>query len=181
MDDMPKLNILIKKIRNRKYKLGLIKYLSTLSYDEYHRIFTLYTTVIVRCKNFFDDGRFLSKKWFKSKFLLGKFNELSEIFLLANEKFYFKRYTDLQYLNERALTLMEEIAQNELILENLKVNVDKILTIQNIINKTIYYQNETYNETILINVILIDTLYSYHKIEKSMTELKELKIKISGA
>lgn len=158
-----RLNDILTKCSNIKFKTGYIKYLKSLNFEEFEKIFVYYASVIQIVAIKYENSRFFTKKWFKKYLLQLKFNILCNIFFEANFDYLIKIKDNIDIINKKREKILINIKNNKETLNNvlqLKFNVYKIpMTKEDLIN---------------FNILIIDNIYLTNELENLIYELNKL-------
>jgi len=160
-----KLNTILKKSNNNKFRKGFIKYLSSLNFNEFSFLYNFYmrvmTKLILKYKN--KKIKFLSKDWFKNISLQNKYQELYYIFYIANFPYIQKINKNLEINNLKNRILLDNINDVKSSLENLskkQININP-------------YPTE--KEMIDFNILIIGTIYNKQMLDNLLEELNKNK------
>jgi hypothetical protein len=161
-----RLNDILRKCSNTKFRRGYIKYLRSLDFKEFEKIFIHYSTalqiIIIRYTN----SRFLSKNWFKKQILQIKFNTLCQIFFEANYNYLISIKNNIDSINNRREKILTDIKNMQAVLNIILENVDNY-------NRTIK-KILTAQDLIYFNIVIINNIYFTDEIEKLIKELNNL-------
>ena len=157
---MIKLNSILKKCNNRKYKKGFVMYLSSLDDKEFEKIFYHYLSVINRLLNIYTEYKIkiFSKKWFNQIILQLKFRHVFLIFCKANYFLVLKIKTDVLNRNKKRDILLKKISENEDILYSISKQ------------QIIFSEKPTIQEIIYFNGLIIDNIYLREETIKMIDE-----------
>lgn len=161
----PKLRDIWKNLFNEKIKKGFIKYLASLDYEEFDEIFDHFTTTTYRLRLKYKNTKikFLSEKWFKSKIVLYKYDEMFRLFGVANLDFIKKSNYILDEKNKKKIAIIKNINEKRQILNTLSQLPFTI---------TPY---STQNDILNFYVAIISNIYNSNELAKSIEELNNLK------
>jgi len=162
---MTRLTFILNKCENKKFRVGYIKYLKSLDFEEFEEIFTYYSSVIAILLNKYKKYKikFFSKRWFKFKVLIYKWNILYLIFSTANHSFVRLVGQNLDIKNAKKMELIMKINENRQILTS-------------IVSNPIHLDlNPNQEDIIKFNLILIDSIYTSEELGKLVDELNNIK------
>ena len=83
---MNKLNVILKKCSNKKFRKGYVKYLASLDYKEFETLFIHYVEIVTTLSGRYalKKIKFLSKDWFKKRAANKKYDLVYDLFYDAN-------------------------------------------------------------------------------------------------
>lgn len=161
-----RLNIILDKCRDNKFKKGFIIYLQSLDFDEFELLFNYYTSIISRLifryKNKEEKVKIFSKKWLRNKFLNYKYQTINLLFYAANSNFVKLANKKISDNNKRMSELITKIKEINKSIEAIK-NVN--LTIS---------EQPSMTEVITLITILIEYIHNKNESEKIMNEINKL-------
>lgn len=160
---MIRLSELLKKCSNKKYKKGYIKYLASLDYKEYEKLFLYYFEVIsILLIRYDHEYKRFSKNWFKYKKINKLYEKLYNLFFDSNHVFLLIASEKLKKSDEEKEKIFQKI-------EELK----KI--IQAIFETELYVNIPPTNEDFIsIMILLTNSLYAKNELNKLLEELNNL-------
>jgi hypothetical protein len=108
---MTRLKYILKFRITNKFKKGYSKYIKSLSYKEYEKLFLYYSEVInvLRIRYEKKERKFLSKFWIKEKMLLLKYHKLYRLFVNSNPVFMVVLKKNLDENNKKTQRLIDDI------------------------------------------------------------------------
>jgi hypothetical protein len=161
----PKLRDIWKNLFNEKFKKGFIKYLASLDYEEFDEIFDHFITTTYRLRLKYKNTKikFLSEKWFKSKIVLYKYDEMFRLFGVANLEFIKKSNSILDEKNKKKTNLIKNINEKRQILNALS-QIPLVIT-----------TNSTQSDILKFYIAIISNIYNSNELVKSLEELNNLK------
>jgi len=162
-----KLNDILKKSLNYKFRKGFIKYLSTLEYDEFNEIYKHYTSILLTLIFRYRKDKFIifSKKWFNYRILQYKYHYIFKLFFTANPKFIERSNIETKKYNNEVSNLIDLINEKSEILQNIS-KTPMFLT-----------QYSTNKDFIKYYLVIVDNVYNYEILINAMNRLNELKQK----
>ena len=161
MIQVPRLSEFLKKRRNLKYRRGFSKYLTSASFEEYRKIWTVYISVVAKLVLRYQNASFPSRNWFKHYYLKHiLWGKLYAIFALANIQFMIRINKELGESNKNIKRILETIHKRQEVLKNIQ-------SIQ--LNLT----DISKENIIKIHITVIDGIYSTDTLIKSLDELQD--------
>jgi hypothetical protein len=163
-----RLNVILKKCKNYKFRKGFIKYLSSLDFEEFEQIYNKYVRIIIRLIIRYRNKKikFLSKDWFKNQILENKWDRLHTIFVESNFAFVTRVNNNDRTKNNKTRKILTDIDVVRETLKNINENVNA---------KTIEITDYSTQEEIFnFYVLLVDSIYLSLELEKLKDELYKI-------
>ena len=161
---IPEIRNIWRKILNRKLKKGFTLYLAALDFEEFDAIFSYYSTVMYRLRKTYDKKyRFLSKNWFKKKIINYKYNQIFNLFAIANLGFIDKSNELLKQRNLKLNNIIRDIQESREIIEHISKN------------PVVINMYSTQEDILKFYFTLISNAYNANKLVESINELNSLK------
>jgi len=159
---MIRLSLILKKCANsNKFEKEFIRYIASLDFKEFEKLFNNYTFIINKCIIKLNNPKFFSKNWIKSKILNHKFYQLYYIFYKANYDFVKMSNKNLKDKNDKKQKLIDNI-----------YDIQRSLIFLNKKQITLNLDIESTNEEIIDIIILIsDSIYIEDELYKMINEL----------
>jgi hypothetical protein len=159
-----RLSIILKKCENKKFRIGYMRYLSSLDFNEFEELFSHYSTIIAKLLLRYQKNKIklFSKNWFKLSNLEYKWHQLYRLFSLSNPYFVELNMNNLDIKNTKKMDLIMKINETRKELESI------------ISNPIILNQNSNQEEIIKFNLIIIDSIYTSEKLTKLVDELNNI-------
>lgn len=165
-----RLNTILEKSSNRKYRKNFTKYLSSLDFKEYKILFGFYLKVLTRLMIRYNsmEKKAFSKKSFKNILLNYKYSKFIKLFLDGN-KVFFDRYNDeLKTTNTKTINLLLDIEKTKNSLQNLHTSwliwSNSLLKIDDVSKENIRY----------FNILLISIIHNNKQYERLVNELDDM-------
>lgn len=160
-----RLNIILDKCSNRKFKNGFIQYLRSLDFEEFEILFNYYTSVLtklmIRYKYKEEKHKIFSKKWFRDQSLSYKYQQINLLFYEAN-------YDFIEKVNKKIKDNNKKIS--ELLVKIRKIN-ESIVVVNG--TKIEFVENPTTIEVITLISVLVEHIYNKNELDKLMEELNK--------
>jgi len=160
-----RLNHILNKSNNKKFRNGLIKYLKSLDFDEFKLIYDYYSNVIGKLlfKYQKEKIKFLSKKWFKIKILKYKYKNIFTIFFDASSFSVIKIIDDETKKNDKYNSLVKNI--NEI-----SDSLQEYSTYQMSLSS-----NPTTEELVRFIIMVSNNIYNLDELDRLIKELDRYK------
>ena len=161
-----RLSIILNKCYNKKFREGFIKYLASLDFAEFDKLFQYYMNVIslLLWRYQKDKIRFFSIKWFKYKILNYKYNQLYYMFSESNFQFVIIINENMKIENRRREKLISE-------LDDVQKSIESLYNHQLLITLPILSKQDLID----FSVLIIDNIYLKDELKKLLDEVKEFK------
>ena len=159
-----RLSIILKKCENKKFRIGYMRYLSSLDFNEFEELFSHYSTIIAKLLIRYqkDKIKFLSRKWFKLSDLEFKWHQLYKLFSLSNPYFVELNMKNLDIKNSKKMELVIKINETRKTLESI------------VSNPIALPKNSNQEDIIKFNLIIIDSIYTSEELTKLVDELNNI-------
>ena len=161
-----RLSIILSKCYNKKFREGFIKYLASLDFAEFDKLFQYYMNVIslLLWRYQKDKIRFFSIKLFKYKILNYKYNQLYYMFSESNFQFVIIINENMKIENRRREKLISE-------LDDVQKSIESLYNHQLLITLPILSKQDLID----FSVLIIDNIYLKDELKKLLDEVKEFK------
>jgi len=159
-----RLSIILKKCENKKFRIGYMKYLGSLDFNEFEELFSHYSTIIAKLLLKYQKNKikFFSKNWFKLSSLEYKWYQLYRLFSLSNPYFVELNMRNLDVSNSKKTDLIIKINETRQALESI---VSNPITLP---------ENAKQEDIIKFNLIIIDSIYTSEELTKLVDELNNI-------
>ena len=159
-----RLSIILKKCENKKFRIGYMRYLSSLDFNEFEELFSHYSTIIAKLLLKYQKNKikFFSKNWFKLSSLEYKWYQLYRLFSLSNPYFVELNMRNLDVSNSKKTDLIIKINETRQALESI---VSNPITLP---------ENAKQEDIIKFNLIIIDSIYTSEELTKLVDELNNI-------
>lgn len=162
---MIRLSELLRNCSSRKYKNGYKKYLASLDYVEYEKLFKHYfeilTTLLIKYES--KEHKFLSKDWFKARKVNKMYDRLYRLFLDSNHVFLLIATEKMKRINDEKEKIYQKI-------EELKQSI------QNVYNTELLIEiPPTKYDLINLLILFMTSIYSEKELRALLDELKKYK------
>ena len=159
-----RLSIILKKCENKKFRIGYMRYLSSLDFNEFEDLFSHYSSIIakliIRYRK--DKIKFFSKNWFKLSDLEYKWHQLYKLFSISNPYFVELNMKNLDIKNTKKIELIMKINETRKALDSI------------VSNPIALSQAATQEDIIKFNLIIIDSIYTSEELTKLIEELNNI-------
>ena len=159
-----RLSTILKKCENKKFRIGYMRYLSSLDFNEFEELFSHYSTIIAKLLLRYKKNKikFFSKNWFKISDLEYKWHQLYRLFSLSNPYFVELNMKNLDIKNTKKMELIMKIDETRRTLESI------------VSNPIALPQNTNQEDIIKFNLIIIDSIYTSEELTKLVEELNNI-------
>lgn len=162
-----RLNTILNKCGNKKFKSEYIKYLRSLDFEEFEILYNYYSSVIVRLmfryKSKNEEIKILSKKWFITESLSYKYQTLNLLFREGNIIYVEKANNKVEENNKKISELITKIKELNHSLEVIK-NAKLVMS-----------EKPDQKDMLNLIAILVEYIYNKNESQKILDELNNLK------
>jgi len=156
---MIKLNNILKNCsHSNKFKIGFIKYLKSLDFVEFDKLFVNYSHIFSMMILKINKPKFLSKEWFKYRSLHIKFQKIYILFSDAN--------SDFVLLSNKNVS--DNITKKQNILKNFKDNQDSLTFLNQ--TKLELSTDPSIQDVINVTILIVDGVYIREELNRLIIE-----------
>jgi len=159
-----RLSVILKNSYKSSYKKGFIKYLDSLSYNEFKVMYMHYMKVHLRYEKRYktEKPKFFSKKWFINKKILSNSIRLYYLFSNTKSKYIKKVMDELDIISNKRSNLLDRISITQAKIKNLS---DKNIVLT---------QTPTQMDNIDFILLIVENIYLTEEITSLYNKLDDM-------